>query len=80
MYVSADRLNRMTIVLIWWFISAHKWFKGPVINVEHQMLGGEGAVLEGMERALDEKHHSDSDKSVGSKAAELDGGNTAEIH
>lgn len=24
----------MTIVIAWWFISARKWFKGPVINVE----------------------------------------------
>lgn len=26
--------SRMTLVTIWWFVSAHKWFKGPVINVE----------------------------------------------
>ncbi len=24
----------MLMVIIWWFVSAHKWFKGPVINVE----------------------------------------------
>lgn len=24
----------MMFVIIWWFVSAHKWFKGPVINVE----------------------------------------------
>lgn len=24
----------MTFIIIWWFVSAHKWFKGPVINVE----------------------------------------------
>ncbi|KAM3084589.1 GABA/polyamine transporter [Clarireedia jacksonii] len=24
----------MLIVITWWFMSAHKWFKGPVINVE----------------------------------------------
>jgi hypothetical protein len=29
----------MFIVLVWWFVSAHKWFKGPTINVEHHMLG-----------------------------------------
>lgn len=29
----------MLFVIIWWFISAHKWFKGPHINVEHHMLG-----------------------------------------
>lgn len=26
--------SAMSIVMIWWFVSAHKWFKGPVINVE----------------------------------------------
>lgn len=25
----------MLAVIIWWFIDAHKWFKGPVVNVEH---------------------------------------------
>lgn len=25
--------NSMLLIMIWWFISAHKWFKGPVINV-----------------------------------------------
>lgn len=24
----------MSCVLLWWFLSAHKWFKGPKINVE----------------------------------------------
>ncbi|CAL3973013.1 unnamed protein product, partial [Diplocarpon coronariae] len=23
----------MILVVIWWFASAHKWFKGPKINV-----------------------------------------------
>ena len=26
--------GRMTFVTLWWFISARKWFKGPVINIE----------------------------------------------
>jgi len=25
---------RMTMVIIWWFVSARHWFKGPVVNVE----------------------------------------------
>ncbi|KAA8567679.1 hypothetical protein EYC84_008152 [Monilinia fructicola] len=29
----------MIMVIIWWFVSAHKWFKGPVINIEHYMIG-----------------------------------------
>jgi amino acid transporter len=28
----------MTCVLIWWFVSARKWFKGPKINVEVSIL------------------------------------------
>lgn len=23
-------------VMIWWVVSARKWFKGPKVNVEHQ--------------------------------------------
>ncbi|KAF1999514.1 amino acid transporter [Amniculicola lignicola CBS 123094] len=34
----------MLFVIIWWFISARKWFKGPKVNIEHMMLGRE-AVL-----------------------------------
>jgi hypothetical protein len=70
----------MTIVLIWWFVSAHKWFKGPKINVEHQMLGGEGAVLEGMERDLEKHQHpSDSDSGVGSKKVEAEVAPAADV-
>ncbi|KAJ4345590.1 GABA/polyamine transporter [Didymosphaeria variabile] len=39
----------MLLVLIWWFVSARKWFKGPKVNVEHLMLGREPGVLEGAE-------------------------------
>lgn len=55
----------MTIVIIWWFVSAHKWFKGPVINVKHQMLGREDAVVEGVEHGS-----SDSDAAYDKKALE----------
>lgn len=29
----------MLAVLIWWFVDAHKWFKGPKVNVEHAIHG-----------------------------------------
>lgn len=29
----------MLLVIIWWVISARKWFKGPKVNLEHLMLG-----------------------------------------
>lgn len=69
----------MTMIIIWWFVSAHKWFKGPKVylgfssakglhrlliyndqvNIEHQMLGREGNVIEG-------KEHDSGDSSAGS--------------
>lgn len=70
----------MTMIIIWWFVSAHKWFKGPKVylsfsnptkslsrlltyldqvNIEHQMLGREGNVVEG-------KEHDSGDSSAGS--------------
>ncbi|KAF2739327.1 amino acid transporter [Polyplosphaeria fusca] len=33
--------------LIWWVVSARKWFKGPKVNIEHLMLGREGNVVDG---------------------------------
>jgi hypothetical protein len=45
----------MFLVTIWWFISAHKWFKGPKVNIEHMMLGREEAVVVGQGLAGDKK-------------------------
>ena len=39
----------MLSVMIWWVVDAHKWFTGPKVNIQHQMLGREGNVLEGKE-------------------------------
>ena len=39
--------------LVWFLVDARKWFKGPKVNIEHQMLGREGNVLEGDERSGD---------------------------
>jgi hypothetical protein len=39
----------MLTVMIWWVVNAHKWFKGPKINVEHRMLGHLSAVDDGVE-------------------------------
>lgn len=38
----------MFIIMIWWFVSARKWFTGPKINIEHRMLGRDEEVLEGV--------------------------------
>lgn len=40
-------------VLIWWAVDARKWFKGPKVNIEHQMLGREDNVVEGKEDGND---------------------------
>jgi hypothetical protein len=66
----------MLIVIAWWFISAHKWFKGPVINVEHHMFGTEAAVITGIE------HSSDSDGPGVNKKAEIEActSATTEVH
>jgi hypothetical protein len=37
----------MVLVIIWWFVSARKWFKGPKVNVAHMMHGEEQQILEG---------------------------------
>jgi amino acid transporter len=41
----------MVMIMIWWTVSARKWFKGPKVNVQHLMLGRVegGDVLEGQE-------------------------------
>lgn len=31
-------------VIIWWLADAHKWFKGPKVNIEHQMMGREARI------------------------------------
>ena len=32
----------MLAVLIWWFVDAYRWFKGPKVNVEHKIHGMDG--------------------------------------
>lgn len=41
----------MLAVTIWWVVDAHKWFKGPKVNVEHRMYDTEPstAVYDGLE-------------------------------
>jgi hypothetical protein len=53
--------------MVWWFISAHKWFKGPKVNIDHMMLGRGENVVEGEEAK--------STDSGSRKVAEMDGSN-----
>ncbi|KAI0837898.1 amino acid transporter [Hypoxylon sp. FL0890] len=38
----------MLCVVIWFFVDAHKWFKGPKINIEHHMLHHQLPAVEGV--------------------------------
>ncbi|CAI6332184.1 unnamed protein product [Periconia digitata] len=38
----------MFLAIIWWVVSARKWFKGPKVNIEHLMLGHEGNIVNGI--------------------------------
>lgn len=62
----------MLFIIVWWVASAHRWFKGPKVNIAHQMLGREGNVLEGKDSGLD-----DSDQA--SPMVAKDGDKTAEV-
>ena len=53
-------------VLIWWALSARKWFKGPKVNVEHMMLGREEAVVDGQDSKLPNENSS-TDEALPSK-------------
>ncbi|KAL6711838.1 GABA/polyamine transporter [Coniothyrium glycines] len=60
----------MILVTIWWFVSAHKWFKGPKVNIEHMMLGREEAVVVGEGPSMDRKgSNSSSGEAVPEKLA-----------
>jgi len=53
----------MVMVTIWWFVSAHKWFKGPKVNIEHMMLGADG-VISGRPVSVHSKDASGSEGEV----------------
>ncbi|KAF2187826.1 hypothetical protein K469DRAFT_704785 [Zopfia rhizophila CBS 207.26] len=66
--------------IIWWFVSARKWFKGPKVNIEHLMLGREGNTVDGEE--VKGNDSGSERQEPGSKAiGELGTGNKAtELH
>lgn len=39
----------MLAVIIWWFIDARKWFKGPKVNIAHNLYEVEATVVESIE-------------------------------
>ena len=59
----------MGLILIWWAVSARKWFKGPKGNLEHLMHGREGGehqVIEGKDVSGDQSSASNQDDLAGS--------------
>lgn len=51
----------MSFALIWWFVDAHKWFKGPKVNIEH-MMGPN--VIEGQDGGSTSEHDSTEEVKV----------------
>ncbi|CAJ2504102.1 Uu.00g114960.m01.CDS01 [Anthostomella pinea] len=45
----------MLFVIVWYFVDAHKWFKGPKINLEHSMIGVEGVDPHSDGKEIDEE-------------------------
>ena len=43
----------MLYAIVWWIISARHWFKGPKVNIEHQMLGREENMIHGKDGSND---------------------------
>ncbi|KAI1103211.1 amino acid transporter [Jackrogersella minutella] len=39
----------MLFIIVWFFVDAHKWFKGPKINIEHHMLHQQLVGVEGVD-------------------------------
>ena len=67
----------MCLILIWWVVSARKWFKGPKVNLEHLMHGREGGehqVIEGKDVSGDQSSAIHQDESAGSAPGKREGG------
>jgi hypothetical protein len=59
--------------MIWWFVDARKWFKGPKVNIEHLMLGRGENVVEGQDSKMPIADAADESDGAGadSKAIEV---------
>ena len=66
----------MLFAMIWWFVSARKWFHGPRVNIEHLMLGREGNTVQGQGKGRDSSSETQQTQSKG--AAELKSSEKAE--
>ncbi|KAI0886173.1 amino acid transporter [Annulohypoxylon maeteangense] len=76
--LSADSMNwtclvygaPMGFVVVWFFVDAHKWFKGPKVNIEHHMLHQQLIGVEGVNASkgsdASSKNSKDADVERGS--------------
>jgi len=55
------------LVMIWWFVSARKWFTGPKVNVDHLMMGDGQNVIDGDQGKNAVDHESSSDNGIAVK-------------
>ena len=60
----------MSYALIWWVVDARKWFKGPKVNIEHQMFGRENNVIDGTDESNDSE--GSSSNSIHKEARYMD--------
>ena len=72
------------LVLIWWVVDAHKWFKGPKVNLEHLMHGRDDQAAEiAKEDGIILDGKGDDDGSSGSErnvpGAQPDGVNVGDL-
>jgi amino acid transporter len=63
----------MLYALVWWAVSARKWFKGPRVNVNHQMFGRDGNLVEGQEVGGDQAARRAAEKRDGDGSSEGEG-------
>ena len=61
----------MFLVMVWWVISARKWFKGPKVNVQHMMLGRQGNVIDGEGKGHGPDSSSDNEVTAADIKADL---------
>lgn len=43
----------MLCILIWWAVDAHKWFKGPNVNIQHRIHQADDGLIDGEPRSSD---------------------------
>ena len=61
----------MLAITTWWFVDAHKWFKGPKVNIEHRMLGRDDNLIDGLVVDNDKRSSSGTPSLTKSQEAKI---------